>query len=85
MSHQPLSDAPPPKPPVGQRHNLIYTACLIALAVLCGMGIVSMTFMSLSPNLPPQSQRTFQIIACIYGVLVAAMVVTLILRGLGRT
>ena len=54
---------------------------LIAMAFFYGLGIISMAFMSRSPTLPEQSRWVFQMTAWINAALVAAMVVTLILRG----
>ena len=51
------------------------------MAFFYGLGIISMAFMSRSPTLPEQSRWVFQMTAWINAALVAAMVVTLILRG----
>jgi hypothetical protein len=63
------------------RHNRTYTVLLIALAFFYGLGIISLAFMSRMPTLPPESRFVFQMTAWINAALVAAMVLTLILRG----
>jgi hypothetical protein len=81
MPLESLSYAPPPVESTTARHNRIYTALLIALAVFCALGMVSIFSLSRSPTMPPESRSTFQMIIWIYAVLIAAMVATLILRG----
>jgi cell division protein FtsW (lipid II flippase) len=81
MPLEPLNYARPPVESATARHNRIYTALLIALALLCALGMISMFFMSRSPTIPPESRWTFQMIVWIYGVLIAAIVVILVLRG----
>ncbi len=57
------------------RHNRRYMVLLIAMAFFCGLGIISMAFMSRSPTLPEQSRWMFQMTAWINAALVAGMVV----------
>src|SRR4051812_37454830 len=81
MPRESLNYAPPPVESATARHNRIYTALVIALAVLCALGMISLFAMSRSPTMPPESRWTFQMMIGIYAVLIATMVVTLILRG----
>ena len=80
MPLEPLHYAPPAEPP-SARHNRIYTALLIALALFCGLGMISLFAMSRSPTMAPESRWMFQMLVGIYALLIAAMVATLILRG----
>jgi hypothetical protein len=63
------------------RHNRIYTVLLIVLAFFYGVSIISMTFMSRSPTVAPESRWVFQMTACINAAFVAAMIATLVLRA----
>src|SRR4051794_35561392 len=76
-----LNYAPPPVESATARHNRIYTALLLAFALFCVLGMISLFVISRSPTMPPESRRSLQMIDGIYGVLVAAMAATLILRG----
>jgi hypothetical protein len=88
MALEPASAASPDESSAA-RHDRVYTVLLIVLAFLCGLGMISIGFMSRNPKLAPESRWVFQMTACIYAALLAAMVVTLILRGVapraGRT
>src|SRR4051812_31230014 len=81
MPIEPLTYVPPPVESATARHNRIYTALLIAFALFCAFGMISIFFMSHSPTIPPESRRMFLMVVWIYAALVAAMVATLILRG----
>ena len=81
MPLEPLNNAPPPVESATLRHNRIYTALLIALAVFCALGMISLFAMSRSPTMPAESRWTFQMIIGIYALLIVVMAATLILRG----
>jgi hypothetical protein len=80
MPYEPLNYASPPVESETARHNRIYTSLLIALAVFCVLGMISIFAISRSPTMPPESRWTFQMMVWIYAVLIAAMVTTLVLR-----
>ena len=63
------------------KHNTIYTALLTALAFFFSMSAVTMFFLSRSSEMSPDSRWVFEMTACIELLYVAAMVATLILRG----
>src|SRR3954465_8711367 len=63
------------------QHNRTYTVALIVMAFLYGLGVITMAFMSRSSTLPERSQWVFQMTAWMNGAFTAAMVTTLILRG----
>lgn len=81
MSLEPLDYAPPPVESAAARHNRIYGALLMALALFLAMGMVSLFFVSRNPTFSPESRGVLEMIIGVYAVLMAAMVVTLILRG----
>ena len=81
MPLEPLNYAPPPVESATARHNRTYTALLIALALFCALGMISIFSISRSSTIPPESRWTFEMIIRIYAALIAAMVATLILRG----
>jgi hypothetical protein len=64
-----------------ERHNRIYTTLLIVLAFLYVMSLITMISMTGSPTVKPESRWVFVMTAWIEGVFVAAIVVTLVLRG----
>ena len=82
MALEPLDYAPPPVESAAARHDRIYSALLVALAVFLAMGMVSLFFMSRGPTFSAESRGVLEMVIGVYGVLIAAMVVTLILRGL---
>src|SRR4051812_1507770 len=79
MPLEPLNYATPA--PAVSRHNLIYTNILIVLAFFCILAMISMTFMTRNPAIKPESRWVFQMTAAIYAMFAAAMITTLILRG----
>ena len=79
MPPEPLHYAPPAESP-SARHNRIYTVLMIVQAVFLGFGMISTTFMLGNPAVSPESRRVFQMILSFYAVLIAAIIVTLILR-----
>src|SRR5207253_7113836 len=79
MPPEPLNYATPA--PAVSRHNLIYTIVLIVFAFFCAVGMIGMTFMSRNPRIAPESRWVFQMTVAVYALLLAAMVTTLILRG----
>jgi hypothetical protein len=81
MPPEPLNYAPPPAESRTARHNRIYTVLLIALAFFYVLGMISILSISRSPAMRPESRWTLQMVVWIYTALIAAMVATLILRG----
>jgi hypothetical protein len=73
--------------PRESRHNRIYTALLIALALLFALSGVSIWFVSRDPNVG-DGVWVFHMVCCIYAVLIMAIIATLVLRavapGAGR-
>jgi hypothetical protein len=63
------------------RHDRTYTVLLIVLAFFDVTSLVTMTSMIQSPAVKPESRWVFVMTAWIEGVYLAAMVVTLVLRG----
>jgi hypothetical protein len=80
MPDEPLDYATPAEP-AARRHNRLYTALLTAMALFCVLGVMSVTFTGRSPTVAPESRWVFEMVAWIYGALIAAIVVTLVLRG----
>jgi len=81
MPIEPLSYASPPVESARARHNRIYTALLIALTLFCAMGMTSLFFLSRVATMSPESRWPIDMVIGIYALLVAAMITTLILRG----
>lgn len=81
MALEPLDYAPRPVESATARHNRIYAALLVALALFFVLGMVSLLGMSRRPAMPPESRWAFEMIVGVYAVLIAAMVATLVLRG----
>src|SRR5438128_608870 len=63
------------------RHNRTYTVLLIALTFFYVLAVISMVFMGRSPTVPEESRWVFQMTAWLNAAFAAAMVATLILRG----
>src|SRR5690242_18711759 len=62
-----------------KRHNRTYTVLLIALALFYGLCIIDIAFTNRSPT--PLERSRWVLMAWINAALVAAMVMTLFLRG----
>lgn len=62
-------------------HNRVYTGLLIALAFFTCIGAIEMFFFSYRSTVHPDGGWIFTMIGCIELLFVAAMVTTLILRG----
>ena len=63
------------------KHNRIYTILLTVLAFLYVISLITMFSMSQSPTVRPESRWVFVMTGWIEAAYVAAMLVTLILRG----
>src|SRR5437764_531997 len=61
--------------------NRTYTIALIVIAFFYSLGVITMAFMSFSPTVPERTQWVFPMTAWMNGAFTAAMVTTLILRG----
>jgi uncharacterized membrane protein YhdT len=74
---QPMNDIKAPS----NKHNMVYTALLIAMAFFYSLGAMSMWFISHSPEFPTEARWAFEFTVYAELMYVVAMVVTLILRG----
>jgi hypothetical protein len=63
------------------RHNRIYTILLIVSAFLLLTSIITMLSMTRMPGIAPDAQWVFEMTACSEAAYLAAIVITLILRG----
>lgn len=80
MPLEPLNYAPPPIESATARHSRIYTALLGGLAFFA-IATMGMFAIIRSPTLPLETRWRIQMIVAIYALLIAAMVATLVLRG----
>jgi hypothetical protein len=82
MSLEPLDYAAPTSAESKHaRHNVIYTALLIALAFFFCLGMISLYFVTQSPTFAAESRWAFHMIMGVYAALVAGVVITLVLRA----
>lgn len=76
---QPHYFSPPPQEPSSQRHNRIYTYFLIGLACFYAVGTI-MIVVVFSLNATEDPSFIIRFVTCFYGIVIALIIWTLILR-----